>query len=105
MATILIPLENIPQVFEIALAGKTYNLTVKWNDAFEGGWVLDIQNAETNEVLVCDVPLVTGCNLLDGLDYLEIGGKLFVYTDGDALAVPTLDNLGTECNLYFVTED
>lgn len=101
----LLPVTNVPQTFEITLAGVNYTMTVKWNDAFEAGWVFDLSNADTNEPIVFNIPLVTGVNLLSGLNYLGIGGELWVYTDGDETAVPTLDNLGNESNLYFQTEE
>lgn len=99
----LIPLTNVPQIFEISLAGVNYTLTVKWNDADEAGWVLDIGDASQNPI-VCGIPFTTGADLLDELAYFGIGGKLVVYTNGDESAVPTLDNLGLDCNLYFQTD-
>lgn len=104
MSLFKIPVTNTPQVFQIALAGKDYAMTCKYNSAVEGGWVLDFADAETNEPIVANIPLVTGVDLLDGLGYLGFNGSLYVYTDGDGLAVPTLDNLGVESNLYFETE-
>lgn len=86
------------------MAGVEYILTCKWNDAGEGGWVLDIADGLTNEPIAANIPLVAGADLLSGLEYLGIDGKLFVQTDGDQEAVPTLTNLGIESNLYFITE-
>jgi hypothetical protein len=100
--TYLIPLTNIPQTFEIQLNGITYNLTTRFNDQDDAGWVIDLADAD-NVPLVTGLPLVTGGNLLDGLEYLGIGGELWVYTNGDPNAVPTVDNLGTDSNLYFVS--
>jgi len=100
----LIPLENVPQVFEIALGGTNYLMTSKYNSADEGGWVLDLQDAVTNEYLACNIPLITGADLLEGLEYLGIAGPLVVFTDGDELAVPTLENLGVESNLYLLSD-
>lgn len=101
----LIPLTNIPQVFEITLGTNIYNMTCKWNDAPEGGWVFDLSDAITGDSIAANIPLITGGDVLAGLEYLEIPGKMVVYTDGDDTAVPTLANLGVESNLYFVTED
>jgi hypothetical protein len=98
-----IPLANIPQTFSIALAGANYNLTSRWNDADDAGWCLDIAD-ENNNPLACNIPLITGADCLAGLEYLGIGGQLVVYTDGDPTAVPTLDNLGVNSNLYFLVE-
>jgi hypothetical protein len=102
MATInsyLIPLTNIPELFTINLAGTTYTLTSKWNDQM-GSWILDLADSEGN-MLAAGLPFVTGADLLDGLEYLGVDGTLIVFTNGDQYAVPTLDNLGSDSNLYF----
>lgn len=104
MSTFLIPLTNLPQTFEIALGGVNYTLTSKWNDSPEGGWVLDIADTDTALPLACNLPLITGADVLAGLEYLGITGQLVVFTDGDDTAVPTLENLGVESNLYFLTD-
>jgi hypothetical protein len=98
----IIPLSNVPETFGINLAGVNYSLTVKWNNADEGGWVLDIGD-EANNPIACNLPLITGVNVLAGLNYLGINGELIVYTNGDSSAVPTLENLGSDSNLYFQT--
>jgi hypothetical protein len=95
-----IPLQGIAQQFTIDLNGVTYTLTVKWNDSPDAGWAMDIADEQQNP-LACYIPLVTGTDLLEGLEYLGIGGSLVVYTEGDATAVPTFENLGTGSNLYF----
>lgn len=97
----LIPLENVPQQFTIDLAGTTYTLINKWNDMAQS-WYLDILDSAQNPI-VCGMPFVTGADLLAGLAYLGIDGSLIVYTNGDSSAVPTLDNLGVDSNLYFQT--
>lgn len=99
----LIPLQNIPQAFNITLANNNYIMTCKWNDSPDGGWLIGFADQETGDQIVNNIPLITGADLLDGLDYLGFEGQLFIYTNGDETAVPTLDNLGTEANLYFVT--
>ena len=97
-----IPLVNVPQTFNIDLAGVTYTLTCKWNPSPDAGWILDI--ADSAQIpIVAGLPLITGCNVLAGLEYLGINGEMWVYTDGDSMAVPTLDNLGIDSNLYFTT--
>jgi hypothetical protein len=104
MTTFILHLLNVPQSFDIALAGVNYIMTCRWNDAPEAGWVLDLSNADTNEPIVANVPLITGADCLAGLEYLGINGQMIVFTDGDDFAVPTLDNLGVESNLYFLTD-
>jgi hypothetical protein len=95
----LIPLSNVPQIFEINLSNVNYTLTVKWND-MASSWYLDIGDDQQNPI-ACGLPFVTGADLLSQLEYLGIDGSLFVVTTGDPLAVPTLDNLGVDSNLYF----
>lgn len=101
-STFLIPLVNVPQTFGINLAGVVYTITCKWNPSVDGGWVLDIANAAQIPI-IAGLPLITGCNVLEGLGYLGINGELWVYTDGDSDSVPTLSNLGVDSNLYFTT--
>lgn len=99
----LIPLINEPQSFDITLAGTEYNITSKWNDQPDAGWVLDISDSSDNPI-VCNIPMITGADLLVGLEYLGIEGSLYILTNGaDPFDVPTLDNLGTDSNLYFAT--
>ncbi len=97
-----IPLANTPQEFIITLAGVQYTMTCKWNDQPDAGWVLDI--ADSNQVPICtNIPLIVGADLLDGMDYLDIGGSLYVFNASDPNAVPTLSDLGIDSNLYFQT--
>lgn len=104
MQTFLIPLTNIPQDFNITLANRELRLVTKWNDSLEAGWALDIYDGVTDTPLVMNIPMITGTDLLEQFEYLKLNGKLIVFTDGDEKAVPTLDNLGVESNLYFQTE-
>lgn len=99
----LIPLINQSQTFEITLAGVDYLITSKWNPSSDAGWVLDIADSSGN-TLACNLAFTTGHDILEGLEYLGIGGSLFVLTNGASpFDVPTLDNLGGESNLYFQT--
>lgn len=104
MTTFIIPLLAIPQVFGITLAGVNYTMTCRWNAAADAGWVIDLADADTNTPIVVNVPLIVGADCLAGLEYLGINGQMIVYTDGNQFAVPTLDNLGVESNLYFLTD-
>ena len=53
----VIPLTPEPQRFSIVLAGRELLLAVRWMDAPEGGWLLDMADAE-------GVPLVSGIPLV-----------------------------------------
>lgn len=79
-------------------------MSVVWNDSPDAGWFIGFIDADTNVEIVNNIPLITGDDILDGLGYLGFEGQMFVYTNGDLQAVPTLNNLGVECNLYFVTD-
>lgn len=104
MSTFKLPLQNVPQVFDIALAGVNYTMTCRWNSAPDAGWVLDLADADSGLPIVANIPLIVGADCLSGLEYLGINGRLIVYTDGAELTVPTLENLGRESNLYFITD-
>lgn len=105
MSLYKIPVTNEPQSFQISLAGKEYVCTCRFNSASDGGWILDFSDAETGADIVSNVPLITGVDLLSGLNYLGFGGKFYVKTDGDDFAVPTYENLGVESFLYFEVID
>ena len=86
------------------MAAINYTLTVKWNDIAQC-WFMDIADANANP-LACALPLITGADMLDDLEYLGIGGQLIVFTNGeDPNSIPTLYNLGTDSNVYFVTSN
>jgi hypothetical protein len=102
MATpFLIPLQPTNQVFVISLAGTQYQMTFRWNDANQA-WTLDIANATGSTPIISGIPVVTGADLLAPFAYLNFGGQLIVQTTNDTDAVPTLANLGTAGNVYFI---
>ena len=99
MAVYTIPLEPEPQSFTIALGGKEYRLTVRWFDAPEGGWLLDLATIGT--ITEQRALQLTLASLLEQYGYLGIGGKLAVSGD----VPPTLDNLGEDVTLLFEVDD
>lgn len=103
MSAYRIPLSPEPQSLTVSLGGVEYRLTVRWVEAFEGGWLLDIALADGSE-LVAGIPLVTGCDLLEPYDYLGMGGGLVAWADGSDLP-PSIDNLGQGVELYFLTTE
>lgn len=100
MAVLEIPLSPEPQTFRITLSQVEYQLTVIWRDADQGGWVLDIADAQGVPILE-GAPLVTGANLLSQYAYLGIPGRLIVQTDFAPDEVPTFANLGRSSRLYY----
>jgi len=102
MSTITeVPLSPTPQTFSIALVGVTYNFKVFWNEQ-NNSWILNISDSNDNAI-ISGIPLITGADLLAQYAYLGIGGQLVVQTDNDPDAIPTLDNLGENSHLYFIT--
>lgn len=96
----LIPLQNVPQRFEIELYATTYIIENRWNA--EGlVWFLDWYDG-TGKALVMGMPLVAGVNLAEAFPQLP-PGVLAVITDGNEFADPTLTNLGVESNLYYLS--
>ena len=105
MALFQIPFAPLPQKFSIELGGVPYYLTNRWNPSPEGGgWFIDINDADDVPLLM-NLPLVTGADLFEQFEHLGLPGSLIVFTDGNESAVPTLDNLGAESNVWLVTED
>jgi hypothetical protein len=100
----LIPLQPANQVFTLTLAGVQYQFTVKWNDANQA-WTLDIADATGANPIISGIPIVTGADLLAPYGYLNFGGQLIAQTTNDTNAVPTLANLGSAGNVYFVVEN
>lgn len=93
-----IPLLNIPQRFEINLAGNDLILETQW-DYLNTTWFVSIFDSITQDILLSSLPLVTGSNLVSQFNYLDFNFSLVVVSEGDILAVPTEDNLGTTSNL------
>ena len=103
-STYQIPVVNTPQTFNISLAGVSYTMTCRWNNVQDAGWLLTFVNTTTGAIVADNIPLITGDNILDGLDYLGFNGTMTIGNTGsDALAVPTLENLGIEAFLLFTT--
>lgn len=97
-----IPVVNVPQKFNISLMGNQYTMSCRWNNAPDAGWIINFADANTGVIIADNIPLISGCDILDGLEYLGFGGQMVVFNAGsDALAVPTLTNLGIECLLLF----
>lgn len=96
-----IPVQNIPQRFEIELAGATYTIENRWNSQM-GYWEFDWYDAD-GEPLVMAMAVLAGVNLLDPYPELPPGG-LVVLTDGEEGIDPTLDGLGIESKVYYITE-
>lgn len=104
MSQYIIPLTGAPEIFAITLAGVEYQLTVRWNDADQGGWMLDIAEPDDGADILLGIPLVTGIDLLGQHAHLGLGGQLAVFA-GDSDDAPDQETLGKAVKLYFITED
>ena len=97
----IVPVQNIPQRFEIELRGTTYTIENRWNSQM-GYWELDWYDAD-GLPLVMAMAVLAGVNLLDPYPELPPGGMV-VLTDGDDGVDPTLAGLGVESQLYYITD-
>ena len=86
------------QTLKIQLNGVTYSLSLYWDTAPEGGWVMDIAD-QSSAPLVQGIPLVTGSDLLAQYGYLGFAFKLFIFSAGAPYLPPTWDNLGVTSHL------
>lgn len=91
------------QTLSLDLPGGTFGFRFLCVNVEEGGWIMDIRDADGND-LACGIPLVTGADLLAPYAYLGLGGGMFVRSDGIPDAVPTFENLGVGSHLYFVPD-
>lgn len=102
MSTVLkIPTSPQSQQFSITLGTVTYNVTLKWN-YIANAWVLDFADIDNNPILQ-GVPLITGADLLEQYAYLNFAGQLIAQTDNNPDLPPSYATLGSDANLYFVT--
>lgn len=102
LTTYEIPMQPFAQTLQVALGGVTRNLGVSWN-AISSSWSLDIADVAGNP-LIQGISLVTGSDLLSQFDYLGIGGKLFVQTDGAPNLMPDFSTFGKLSHLYFLAK-
>ena len=95
---------GVAQTVAVTLPSGTYKLRLIYSNAPDGngGWVLDIADANGNP-LICGIPLVTGADLLAQYAYLGIGAIMFVATAGAPAAVPTYGDIGVASQLCFET--
>lgn len=96
-----IPLTPEPQKFNIDLGSTTYELQLEWGYV-NNTWLLHI-STEDGVRLLSSIPIVAGNDLLEPYAYMNFGGELYAQTDGDYLAAPTYENLGTLGRVFFVT--
>ena len=91
---------TLSQTFTVSLNGTAYALTLHWCSP-ANCWIMDLAD-QNNNPLISGIPLVTGLPLLKQYGYVGVPGDMFVQTDTDAYAVPTVNSLGVTSHLYFV---
>ena len=96
-----IPFTSVAQRFTIALAGREFVVTCRWNGEMIA-WEIDLDDAATGASIFASLALVTGVDLFSQYKHLALGGKLVAYTDGDPTSPPTETNLGAEGGVYFL---
>lgn len=92
-----------PQEFTVRLAGSVYRVKVLYRNVPEGGWHLDLYT-EGGVALLLGAPLVAGLDIFQQYPYLNMGGELYIATEGDLLAPVSFDMLGKTSSLFFWTE-
>lgn len=105
MNSYIIPLLGVNERFTVTL-NLPYTFQIVWRDdpCGMGGWFLDIGDGSGNP-LVQGIPLRAGHDLFEQYAYLGFTGQLWMQTlnGPNPAADPTFDNLGTDCQMYWVT--
>lgn len=96
------PLRPEAQQIRIQLGEAEYIVRFGWGDTTDGGWFIDISNAD-GAPLVRGLALTAGENVLQQFGYLGIPGEIRVQTDADDLVEPTYANLGRNGKVLFIT--
>ena len=99
----LIPLDNSPnQNFDITLdingQNVIFNLYLSYNT--DRYWTLQVRDKQKQPLTDC-IPLLSGQNLFQGLDYLEIGEAFLLPKSNVTQEVPDIDNIGTDYYLLW----
>lgn len=87
-----VPLRAGPQELSIALSGVIYQMRLRYNER-TNLWVLDLAD-ENGNMLIRNIPMVTGCNLLEQYHHLGFKGVLVAVNDfTDTDAPPDFDQI------------
>ena len=74
-----IPLTSGSQILYCNIGSITYRLSINWRDPY--GYYLDLADNNGNYI-IRGVPIVTGCDIMAQLKYLNIPGQWVILTDG-----------------------
>lgn len=92
---IYIPLDNLPNhSFDITLPidgeNKTFNLFTSYNEGHY--WTIQFRDVNKNPITP-NLPLISGENLFQGLDYLNIG-ELYLIRNSDVIEeIPNVETI------------
>lgn len=95
-----IPLQPNAEKFQIEINGTNYFMRTHWNDALNC-WTLDLGHS-AEKLLICNLALVAGCNLLMQHEHLNLGFELWVQVDGKPEADIGIEGFGAESALMVV---
>jgi hypothetical protein len=90
---------EVNSVFTTILNGNQLNMRVRWVEAVDGGWFLDIADS-SNAALVLGIPMVPGQNLMRPYGYLGLGFRLWVIVDGGTARDPGWSDWGSSARLF-----
>jgi hypothetical protein len=91
------------QRLRISLGGTFYWLTLTWN-AYAGCWQLHI-DSDQEVRLLSSLAVVTGLNILEQFDYLNIGNGGMMVAQADHAHpddIPAWENLGETTHLFWI---
>lgn len=100
MKTFEIPLNPYAEKFQIDINGQSYFMRTHWNDAL-ACWTLDLGHS-AEKLLICNMALVAGRNLLMQHEHLNLGFELWVQVDGKPEADVGIEGFGAESALLVV---
>lgn len=100
----VIPLYNFPNntysiVVEVDGKNVTFNLFFSYNNQAQY-WTLDILDQNKNPI-ICKIPLLSGFNLLQGYEYLNIGELYLLMNAEDNNEIPDSITLGSDYTLVW----
>lgn len=101
--TYKIPLSDKPQRFSITLGGVDLRMTLAYRNVEQGGWTLDIADAQGSP-LISGIPLVCGADLLAQHASVGIPGRLYWQGAPDPDQPPSFEGIASEGALFWVTD-
>jgi len=96
-----LPLIASQQTLSVTLNGVQYQLRLTWNPPAEV-WLMDVSDPD-GVAIAQGIALTAGADLLEQLEYLELGGAIVTATDSDLNIPPSQTNLGDQGHVYFLT--